>query len=140
MAMCGAVLGVPAIFASGDEALCREAKELLPQIETASVKRGLCTGAGADLDPAAYRAANTGALHHHPLKAYEIIRNGAANALARFRENTAAFPLVKIEAPFSREVTYRADGEKKGYTAGAKHPTDLIAMLNLKEKRGKKKG
>jgi D-amino peptidase len=140
MAMCGAVTGVPAIFASGDEALCREAKELLPEIETASVKRGLSPGTGSDLGPAAYRAASTGALHHHPQKAYELIRNGAANALARFRENTAAFPLVKIEAPFSCEIDYRADGEKKGYSAHAKHPTDLIYMLNSPARRGKKKG
>jgi D-aminopeptidase len=140
MAMCASVLGVPAIFASGDEALCREAKELLPAIETASVKRGLCSVAGTDMEAAAYCAANTGALHHHPMKAFEIVRNGAANALARFRENTAAFPLLTSEAPFSREVAYRADGEKKGYTARAKHPTDLIAMLNSPEKREKKKG
>jgi D-amino peptidase len=135
MAMCGAFLGVPAIFASGDEALCREARELIPEIETASVKRGLASGAGAELGAEAYRAANTGALHHHPQKAYEVIRNGAANALARFRENPAAFPLLKIEPPFSREVTYRADGERKGYSAFAKHPTDLIALLNSAEKR-----
>ncbi len=140
MAMCASVLGVPAIFASGDEALCREARELLPAIETASVKRGLTAGAGTEMDAAEYRAANVGALHHHPMKAYEIVRNGAANALARFRENTAAFPLLAIEPPFSREVVHRADGEKKGYTARAKHPTDLIAMLNSPEKREKKKG
>jgi D-amino peptidase len=139
MAMCASSLGVPAIFASGDEALCREARELLPAIETASVKRGLSSGAGTELDAAAYRAANTGALHHHPLKAYEIIRNGAANALARFRENTAAFPLLQLEAPFVREVTYRREGEKAGYGARAKHPTDLIAMLNSAEKRIQKK-
>jgi len=34
-------LGVPMIFLSGDEAACREARELIPGIETAPVKRGL---------------------------------------------------------------------------------------------------
>ncbi len=138
MVMCGASLGVPAIFASGDDALCREAKELVPEIETASVKRGLCSETGEGMDAAAYRAANAGALHYHPQKAYELVRNGAVNALARFRENTAAFPLVKIEAPFVNEVSYRADGERKAYKAQAGHPSDLIAMLNAGKKRVKK--
>jgi D-amino peptidase len=139
MAMCGAILGVPSIFASGDDALCREARELMPAIETASVKRGLCSEPGAGMDAAAYRAANTGALHHHPMKAFEIIRNGATSALARFRENTAAFPLLTVEPPFSREVAYRAEGGTKGYTARAKHPSDFIGMLNAKAKRTKSK-
>jgi D-amino peptidase len=139
MAMCGAFIGVPAIFASGDEALCREARELIPGIETASVKRGLTAGSGEELDAAAYRARNTGALHLHPEKARELIKNGAAGALARLRENSGAFPPITISAPFERTVSYRAEGSVRGYTARAKHPTDLIAALNGPEKKDKTK-
>jgi D-amino peptidase len=39
-AYCGAH-GVPLALATGDEALCREARELIPEIETAQVKVGL---------------------------------------------------------------------------------------------------
>jgi len=39
-AYCGAQ-GVPLVLATGDAALCREARELIPEIETAQVKVGL---------------------------------------------------------------------------------------------------
>jgi D-amino peptidase len=139
MAMCAAVIGVPAIFASGDEALCREAKELLPSIETASVKRGLSKATGEDLSESAYMTANEAALHLHPGKAWEVIRNGAASALARLRENSAAFPPVQIEQPFVKETRYRARGEEPAYSTRAEHPSDLIAALNAEEKRAEGK-
>ncbi len=139
MAMCGAFIGVPAIFASGDEALCKEARELVPEIETASVKRGLMSGSGDELDRDAYRARNSPALHLHPEKARELIRNGAAGALARLRENREAFPLVKIEAPFKKKVAYRADEGKPPDRTRAEHATDFIALLNAAEKREMRK-
>jgi D-amino peptidase len=139
MAMCGAFIGVPSIFASGDEALCREARELIPEIETASVKRGLTPGSGAELDAESYKARNTAALHLHPEKARELVRIGAATALTRLRENRGAFPLIHVEAPFERRVTYRRDGETPGYSAKARHATDLVAALNTAEKRERSK-
>jgi D-amino peptidase len=135
LAMCGAFLGVPAIFASGDEALCREAKALLPQIETASVKRGLAHGSGEDLAAEAYRAAADAALHLHPEKAREVIRIGAATALARLRENRSAFTPIALEAPFVKETRYRAEGGEPAYRTRAEHATDLIAALNAAEAR-----
>ncbi len=130
MAFYGASIGVPSVFASGDEALCREARALMPAVETASVKRGLTPGSGDELDPASYRLRNTAALHLHPEKAREIIRNGAAAALARLRENKEAFPLLSLEAPFVRTVSYRAEGKKGPHTRQWKHPTDLLSVLN----------
>jgi D-amino peptidase len=135
MAMCGAFLGVPAIFASGDDALCREARDLIPEIETASVKRGLAAGSGDDLDAESYRKSRTAALHLHPEKAREVIRNGAAAALARLRENRQGFPLVPVTAPFEKKVNYRAEGRKRAYCMRADHPADLIVMLNSPEIR-----
>ncbi|MDD4181830.1 MAG: M55 family metallopeptidase [Victivallaceae bacterium] len=40
-ALLAGAFGIPLIFLSGDEAACQEAKELLGDIETASVKQGL---------------------------------------------------------------------------------------------------
>ncbi len=34
-------LGIPVLFLSGDEAVCRDARELAPQISTAEIKRGV---------------------------------------------------------------------------------------------------
>jgi D-amino peptidase len=131
MALCGASLGVPAIFASGDEALCREAHALLPAMETASVKRGLAAGSGDEADPRKYRRRNAPALHLHPEKARELIRNGATAALARLRESKGAFPLLPVEPPFACTITYRSEaGKKPRRPIRRKHPTDLLAVLN----------
>jgi D-amino peptidase len=130
MALCGAFFGVPAIFASGDEALCREARALLPAIETASVKRGLAAGSGDELDAAAYRARNASALHLHPEKARELIRNGATAALARLRENREGFPLLTLEPPFVRLVAWRRSAKQGKRTMRSEHAADLPSALN----------
>ncbi len=131
MALCAAVIGVPAIFASGDEALCREARALMPAIETASVKRGLAAGSGEGLGADEYRLRNTAALHLHPEKARELIRSGAASALARLRENKEAFPPVEVKAPFARVISYRTEaGKKPRRPARSKSAKDLLAALN----------
>ena len=41
LALCTGALCLPLIFLSGEEAACREAEELVPEIVTASVKVGL---------------------------------------------------------------------------------------------------
>ena len=45
---CGA-LGLPMVFLSGDEAACREATQLIPDITTAAVKTGLARNAAISL-------------------------------------------------------------------------------------------
>ena len=133
MAMCGAFLGVPSIFGSGDEAFTREAKELLGCVETVSVKRGLVPGKGDEFDCDGYRDRNGAAEHLHPQKARELIREGAALALARFAADRKSFPLLALRPPFRREVSYRANGAIPAYRAYAEHPTDLIRAMNAPE-------
>lgn len=55
-ALLNGALGIPLIFLSGDEAACQEAKELFPNIETASVKQGL--GRNSAISLSAQAAAN----------------------------------------------------------------------------------
>lgn len=62
-----ASLGVPILFLSGDEAICRLAKELVPQIETAVTKRG--TGGATICEP--------------PGRVEERIRAGVRRALSK---------------------------------------------------------
>lgn len=63
--------GVPVIMVSGDDKVCKEAKELLSWIETAQVKKGL-SSFGAALLP--------------PEKAHGIIRDTAEKAVKRIKE------------------------------------------------------
>lgn len=135
LAYCGAVLGVRSIFASGDEALTKEAASLLPGIETVSVKRGLTPGSGDEYDAEGYRNRNLAAVHLHPQKARELIRAGAERALRRFAAKRDSFPLAKLEAPFRREVRYRPNGSTPAYRAAAEHATDFIAMMNGPERK-----
>jgi D-amino peptidase len=51
-----ASMGVPTVFISGDEAACREAKNMQKNIVTAPVKKGLGLHSGISLSPAKARA------------------------------------------------------------------------------------
>jgi D-amino peptidase len=68
--------GVPVVMVAGDEAVCREAKELLPEILTAQTKRGIGSVAAESL---------------HPDKACRQISEAAKEAVSR-RESIS--PLV----------------------------------------------
>ena len=135
IAYCGAVLGVRTIFACGDEALTKEAAALLPGVETVSVKRGLVSGSGDEYDTEGYRNRNLAAVHLHPEKARELIRAGAERALRRLASKRDSFPLLRIDPPFRREVSYRPNGTTPAYRAVAEHATDFIAMMNGPERK-----
>jgi D-amino peptidase len=81
--------GVPAIFLSGDEAACREAEELVPEIVTVSVKRGIGRTAAVTLSgPEAQRR----------------IREGVIRALEKHRK-TPVEPL-RMTGPYVLEKRY----------------------------------
>ncbi|HHV96987.1 MAG TPA: M55 family metallopeptidase [Clostridiaceae bacterium] len=132
LAMCAASLGVRAIFGSGDEAFTKEAKALIKGIETVSVKRGLTPGTGEECTFEEYKDRNTAAIHLHPKKARELIREGARKALIKFKENKEAFQLLDIKPPYKMITRYRPAGGKRGFTEVKEHPDDIIKMLNSK--------
>lgn len=78
-------LGVPTIFLSGDDKACEEARALVPEIETAAVKKGL----GVEL-----------ALHLSKERARELIREGAKRAMKRLGE----IPPFIVPPPYELEV------------------------------------
>lgn len=133
MAMCAASLGVRSIFGSGDEAFTKEASGLINGIETVAVKKGLNPGSGDKCDGEAYRNRNLAAIHYHPQRACELIREGAERALNRFIANKESFQLLDLEPPFIRKVKYRLYKGTPAYTAYAKHESDFIEMMNSKE-------
>ena len=80
--------GVPVVMISSDEATCQEAKDLLGEIETVLVKRGISRSAAVCIPPP---------------KAYEMIREGAARALKKKANSISPFT---IEPPVHVEVTF----------------------------------
>ena len=128
----GQTFGITPIFASGCTAFTKEAEALVPGIETVSVKDGVMKGSGDECTVEAYEKRNWGAIHMHPVKARELIREGAYKALMRYRKAPESFKPTKISAPYSQRVVYRqAKGinkyvdEKSGYA-------DLVEMLNAR--------
>lgn len=79
--------GVPAIFVSGDAAAAREAKSLVPDIETAVVSEGF---------------GNHGALCASPRRAHRLIREGIERALAR----RDSIPPLVVPGPVTVEYTF----------------------------------
>jgi len=130
MALVGAELGVRSIFAAGDQAFAAEAVSLVSGIETVAVKRGIMPGSGAELDTETYKERNNGAVHLHPSLARERIREGAARALRRFRENRELFELLKLPPPYRYEVHIRGEESQPAHKRVAEHPDSMVKLLN----------
>ncbi len=133
LAMCASELSVRAIFLSGDQAACAEAQQLVPGIETVSVKRGTTPGpgphAGDELDTASYMARNTGAVHVHPEVARAMIRAGAERAIRRAQ--LERFGLVALTPPFERVAVFRSEAGQPPRVDRRYHPSSVIGVMNL---------
>lgn len=130
--MCGAQFGIRTIFGSGDRAFTLEAEDLVKGIVTVSVKRGLKPGSGDECTFEEYRNRNIAAVHFHPEKARKFIKEGAKEALSRFKTDKSSFELLQLTPPFKMITKYRPSGGKGGFTLTKEHPTDIIKMLNKK--------
>ena len=78
---------VPVVLITGDQATADEARAFLPEVEAVIVKRSITRFAAESL---------------HPERACELIRAGAAEALARVK----SVPLPAIELPATIEITF----------------------------------
>jgi D-amino peptidase len=78
---------VPVVLITGDDATAEEARPFLPEIEAVIVKRSITRFAAESL---------------HPDRSCELIRAGAARALAR----AGAAPLPAIDLPATLEITF----------------------------------
>lgn len=89
-------LGVPVVFISGDEGICKEAKKFNENIVTVAVSQGI--------------GAATKSIH--PNKALELIRKGMEEALKGDLER------YKVELPkkFSLEIGYNYHGDAYKYS------------------------
>ena len=128
LAFCAAELGVPAIFGSGDAAFTREAEDLIPGIETVSVKRGVATGSGEECTPDEYRKRNAAAVHIPPARARGLIFEGAKRAVERFQKGE--IKLRRPDPPYESVTIFRADGDKPRREVRKTHPSSFIALMN----------
>jgi D-amino peptidase len=129
LAMCAGVLGVKPILATGDKALCIEAEDLLPGIETVCVKEGLMPGSGNECTYEEYNSRNIAAIHKSPGMARELIEEGAYRALVRFMKDPNSFSDLKVDDPYEKVTVLRPGEGKSGFTvrtSGHKTPWDAI--------------
>jgi len=81
-----AYFDVPTVMISGDRAACEEALALVPNIEVAPVKEGIKRGSATGLTGGQNKMFNSAAIHLHPKKARELIRERAKRGLERLHE------------------------------------------------------
>jgi len=124
------VFHITPIFASGCLAFTKEAEALVPGIVTVAVKEGVMPGSGDECSAETYRLRNAGAIHLHPQKARELIREGAYRALMKYKEDPTQFRPTKISAPYSKRVVYRELGGKIRAIREVSGYTDLAEVLN----------
>ncbi len=129
LAMCASELGVRSIFGSGDLAFTKEARELVPDIETVAVKRGLQSRGGEGLPREEYERWNLAAVHLHPARARDLIEEGAKRALERAKAET--FGRIPLNPPFERVTTFRPTKDNPAMIDRATHKESFIALMNL---------
>jgi D-amino peptidase len=129
MAFCASQLGVRSIFGSGDLAFTKEAQALVPGIEAVAVKRGTVPGRGDECDARAYAKRNLAAIHFQPLRARQLICEGAERALNRAKKDRG-FGILPLKPPFERVCILRPQADQPKRLGRSRHPDDVIALMN----------
>jgi D-amino peptidase len=129
MALLGGEMGVRPIFASGDRALCAEARAFAPGIATVEVKAGRNETSGDELNAQAYRAHALGCEALEPEEARRRIREGAREAMERFLKDPSSFAMPRLEAPHVRVKRHRADDAKQAWTGRSAPCATILETL-----------
>lgn len=82
-------MGIPVILVTGDTAACREAKELLPHVETVAVKEG-CSRTCARIIP--------------PSATQDMIRKGVEKAIAKMH----SMPPYELKFPIDVKIEFQS--------------------------------
>jgi D-amino peptidase len=122
--LCASYFGVPTILVTGDCAACDEARELVPNIETACVKEGIRRGSATGLTPEQNKLFNGAAIHLHPQRARQVIREAARRALERRHEIKPFW----MEPPYELVSRTRPAADRPGGVARVQ-ASDLLELL-----------
>lgn len=131
VAYCAAELGVPCIFAGGEEALTKEALALTPAVMTVAVKQGVIKDGLDHLSEEDYRKAKLGAIHLSHAEACRRLKAGARQAASRLKADPKQFQLPLLKPPYVRVMRYRASKGNPPQTLRSAHPNSIIALMNL---------
>lgn len=96
---CAVIAGymkIPVILVTGDDAVCRESKELLPHIETVPVKEGYSRTCAKIIPPSA---------------AHELIKEGIRKALSKIK----SMKPYEIEFPAKVKIEFQTTDVADGY-------------------------
>jgi D-amino peptidase len=121
-----AYFGVPTVMVSGDRACCEEAQALVADIEVASVKEGAKRGPASGLTGAANKLHNGAAVHLHPERARQLIREKAEAGLERVEEIGQFW----LEPPYELVSVLRPTEAEPAKTAVCRGD-DLIEVLSM---------
>ena len=109
LALCAMELGIPTIFAAGEEALCREAEALTPGVVTVAGKRGITddNGRTAAMSRDEYAVRNLGAEHTHPARVRRLLEAGAEQAVRKLLAAPESFRYPELKKPYYLVREYR---------------------------------
>ncbi|HVL26230.1 MAG TPA: M55 family metallopeptidase [Thermomicrobiales bacterium] len=116
--------GKPTILVTGDQAVCDEARALVPEIETVAVKTGIRNGPATGLTGDENRLHNAAAVHRPPAKARAMIREAAERAVRRIGE----IPPFFIEPPYELVSILRANTPGGERSVALLHADDFVAL------------
>lgn len=118
LVLCARELGIPVIFAAGEEAFCREAQDLTPGVITAAVKRGtLPDDHSREITVEQYAKSKLGANHMSPAGARQLLRKQAQNAMETYFSSREQFRYREIHAPYALLQEMRASDNVPEKTA-----------------------
>lgn len=129
-ALCAAELGIPTIFAAGEQAFADEAEELAPGIVTAAVKQGLLPDGLDDYDAVSYKHAKLSAIHLAPAAACALIAAKAAEAAAKFGARPGSFAYKPILPPYQVVTRMRTADNTPPRTFVRHHESSFIGVMN----------
>lgn len=135
LVLCAMELGVPTIFAAGEEAFAGEAESLTPGVVTVGVKRGLLPDGLEDLDADAYSRAKLSAVNLAPARSRALIRNGALAAMEKLKADPSSFRYPEMSPPYVRTSRYRRRGDTPGFSTRDEHPDSIIGLMNTSPTR-----
>ena len=131
LVLCAKELGIPSIFATGEQAFAEEAEALSPGVITVAVKRGLLPDGLEHVDADTYSRSKLSAVHLAPERSRKLIKKGARKAARKLRKSPKDFGYKEIHPPYVRTATFRQRGDTPGYHARDEHPNSLIELLSM---------
>lgn len=116
--------GKPTILVTGDQAVCEEAHALVPEIVTVAVKRGIRRGPAHGLLEDENRRFNAAAVHLSPIRARELIRDAAEQAMRAID----IIPPFFIEPPYELVSILRPEAAGGGKRVAINHSDDFVEL------------